>query len=405
MGAGIIAPVVKPDTILPWVAALLLAASLFSHTVALRLWLLAAGIVLAAIIVVRRRNEIRALPPIWLPFALWALWAGLSIAWSFEPGRSVKEFRNEVFYTGAALWICYVGAQARDAARVLAGVVACAALAACAISIGQFFGGLPRYPASLYSGPGNHSSALIVLMPCALMVAWYATRVRRQSWAGSAALTLAAVFFASAYTTLNRTIWLAFAVQFVLLSALLMRRGASRSIRMPIVLGVAALGACAVMLLSIQVERQAAGNATAIENDARLALWPEVMERVGERPLTGYGFGRGLLRRALQEELGDVDKYLWHAHNLFLEALVQTGVPGLLLLVLLLGATLREAWRLSCDPDDWTAACGVALLAVVAGMLVRNMTDTLLVRQNALLYWGIVGALLGLGGSRWRASS
>jgi hypothetical protein len=27
---------------------------------------------------------------------------------------------------------------------------------------------------------------------------------------------------------------------------------------------------------------------------------------------------------------------------------------------------------------------------------VRNMTDTLLVRQNALLYWGIVGALLGL---------
>ena len=81
MGARIIAPVVKPDTLLAWVAALFLAASLFSHTIALRLLLLAAGIVLASIIVARRADEIRALPPIWLPFALWALWAALSIAW------------------------------------------------------------------------------------------------------------------------------------------------------------------------------------------------------------------------------------------------------------------------------------------------------------------------------------
>jgi O-antigen ligase len=71
-------------------------------------------------------------------------------------------------------------------------------------------------------------------------------------------------------------------------------------------------------------------------------------------------------------------------------------VPGLLLLLVLLGAIVREAWRLARGPDDWALACGVALLAVVAGMLVRNMTDTLLVRQNALLYWGTVGALLGL---------
>jgi hypothetical protein len=32
----------------------------------------------------------------------------------------------------------------------------------------------------------------------------------------------------------------------------------------------------------------------------------------------------------------------------------------------------------------------------VAGMFVRNATDTLLVRQNALLYWGVAALLLGL---------
>jgi hypothetical protein len=42
---------------------------------------------------------------------------------------------------------------------------------------------------------------------------------------------------------------------------------------------------------------------------------------------------------------------------------------------------------------------------VLAGMLVRNMTDTLLVRQNALVFWGVVGLLLGLAARPWRASS
>jgi O-antigen ligase len=88
---------------------------------------------------------------------------------------------------------------------------------------------------------------------------------------------------------------------------------------------------------------------------------------------------------------------LWHAHNLFLETTVQLGLPGLALLLTLLAATMREAWRLGRTGQDVPLACGIALAAVVAGMLVRNMTDMLWVRQNALLYWGIAGALLGMG--------
>jgi len=396
VGTGIIAPVVKTDTLLAWVAALFLAACLFSHTVALRMLLLAAGIVLAGITVARHRREIRALPPIWLPFLLWALWAGLSIAWSVEPARSVKEWHNEVLYTGVALWICYVGAQARSAPRILAGVVASAALVACMAALYDFSQSLARYAAGIHGGAGNHSSALITMMPCALAVAWYQGREHRSRWTAFTALGLAALLLTSAYTALNRTIWLAFGLQFALLGILLLGRSMRRPTPRLLIIGIAVLAGCAAMILSIQAERQALGYAKALEKDSRLALWPEVVERIAERPFTGYGFGRGVLRSALQEELGNVDKYLWHAHNYFLEAMLQAGVPGLLLLLVLLGAIVREAWRLARGPDDWDLACGVALLAVVAGMLVRNMTDTLLVRQNALLYWGTVGALLGL---------
>ena len=58
------------------------------------------------------------LPSIWIPFALWAAWAALSLAWSLEPERTLKEWRNEVFYAGATLWVCFVAAQARGEARI-----------------------------------------------------------------------------------------------------------------------------------------------------------------------------------------------------------------------------------------------------------------------------------------------
>ena len=111
--------------------------------------------------------------------------------------------------------------------------------------------------------------------------------------------------------------------------------------------------------------------------------------------MLGYGFGRGILRAALREELDAGN--LWHAHNLVLDAALQSGLIGVVLLGTLLLLTLRQGWRLAHSENAIAVACGAALIAVVLGMVMRNMTDYLWVRQNALLYWGIVGVLLGLG--------
>ena len=404
MGPRIIAPEVKPETLLAWVAALFLAACLFSHTVSLRMLLLAAGIVLASVTIARERNGIRAVPQIWLPFLLWGLWAAASIAWSVEPDRSEKEWRNEVFYTGAALWICFVGAQVPKSARIFLSVVGVGALAVCAISLYSSSLGFEQYLRGLHGGPGNHSSALLTLMPCTLMAAWYG---RRSGWSRALQAlcwVLAALLAASAWTTLNRTVWLGFALQLAIIGTFLLLRGrAAWSTRARVfgaTLAVVLVAGTAAMILIIQSQREAIGVARAFEQDARFALWPEILERVRERPGTGYGFGRGLLRAELRAEFGAIDGFLWHAHNLFLEALIQLGVPGLFLFLLLLSAVLREGWRFARDSDPLRAACGVALLGVIAGMVVRNMTDSLFLRQNALLFWGVTGLLLALGSRR-----
>jgi O-antigen ligase len=388
-----------------WVSALFLASSVFGHTVALRLLLLAAAIVLAAVVVSRKKT--RGLPSIWLPFLLWGTWAALTMLWSLEPERTLKEWRNEVFYTGAALWVCYVGAQARNAIRIYAAVLATAAGTACLVALYEFPRGWDAYAAGWHGGPGDHSSALLVLMPCVAMAGWYAVRAQWPRWTLACIAALAVTMFLSGYTTLNRTIWLGFAVEFLVLGGLLLghTKPTAKRVAAAGTLAVAAVVGCGAVIMTIQTDRQALGVARAFDHDSRIALWPQVSERIAERPIAGHGFGRGMLRESLQAEFKTLDPHLWHAHNLFLEALLQTGVAGLALLVLLLAAIVRIAWRYARYGDDAVAACGIALLGVVAGMLVRNMTDFLLVRQNALLFWGVVGVLMAFGPGPWRARS
>jgi O-antigen ligase len=393
-----------------WAAAFFMAASMFGQTVALRLMLLLAGTALAAIAVARDRN-IQRLPPIWIPFAAWAAWAVLSLAWSIEPERSLKELRNEVGYAALALWLCFVGAQAREAVRIFVPILIAAAVGVCAVSLYESQLGFPEYLTGWHGGPGDHSSALLTLMPCAVMGGWYAAaRSERLRWATGLSAALATLFFASAYSTLNRTIWLGFAVQFTLLGALMLvraRRLEQGRLSLRTKLVVAAIGAGVAaggvgMMLYVHAER----SSQALE-DTRLALWPNILEHAVERPWTGYGFGRGLLRESLAKQVRglDAEANLWHAHNVFLEALVQLGLPGLILFLWVLGATIREGWRFTRNTDDGVSACGMALIAVVAGMLVRNMTDSLFVRQNALLFWGVAAVLLAWGSLKNNRSS
>src|SRR5438105_2204073 len=116
----------------PWTAALFLASTVFAHNVALRLILLALATAMTGLALARDRGSLKALPAIWLPFVAWAAWAALSLSWSLELGRSEKEFCNEVIYTGLALFVCHIGAQAKEARRVFVLAMAVADALECA---------------------------------------------------------------------------------------------------------------------------------------------------------------------------------------------------------------------------------------------------------------------------------
>jgi hypothetical protein len=166
------------------VAALFLASCVFGHTVSLRMLLLGTGLILTAIVAFQPNQDIRRLAPIWLPFLLWGAWALLSLGWSFEPDRTWKEWRNEIFFTGAALWICYVGAQAQNAPRLFLTIVSAAATLVCGVAVYEFSGSVEGYLDGWHGGPGDHSSAVLTLMPVIAMAAWYFSRPGRLRWPG-----------------------------------------------------------------------------------------------------------------------------------------------------------------------------------------------------------------------------
>lgn len=388
-----------------WCAALFLAATLFSHTVALRLILLFAGILLliAAVVQARLRGGARAIacrPPLLLPFALWAAWAALSMLWTLDPGITRKELQNEIGYAFLAYWLCFAGTQSAGSARAILGIVGLGALGVCALALVAVWLVPSGVLGSLYGGPGAFTSTLLILFPCTLMLAWYAMRKNWHRALVGLALALLPLYVLAGYAAQNRILWIGLAAQIALFALLLLVPAPSQSTLdrrgKLFVISLAALAIAGASVMAIKVHGERFGSAPrAMGQDARVALWQSVLGRIAGRPLTGSGFGRGMARHELRSELDN--PFFWHSHNQFLDTALQLGWTGLALLVLLLGWTIWLGWKVARSADDLAFACGAALVAVVVGMAIRNMTDVLWVRQSALLYWGVVGVLLAWG--------
>jgi len=123
-------------------------------------------------------------------------------------------------------------------------------------------------------------------------------------------------------------------------------------------------------------------------------------DRIAERPWAGHGYGKEILGDELARSLGDAT--LTHAHNAFASVWLQTGIVGLALFVAVLALA---AWRFAGyvrSRDDALALVGLVGLAILAGILVKNLTDDFFVRSNARFLWATIALLVAFGERRLR---
>jgi O-antigen ligase len=88
-----------------------------------------------------------------------------------------------------------------------------------------------------------------------------------------------------------------------------------------------------------------------------------------------------------------------HGHNLLLDLLLEVGIVGLALWLWLHYEIMRLAWQRARHGGEREKAWAAATVTLVIALLVKNSTNDLAVHGNALLFWALAGAALGL---TWR---
>ena len=317
----------------------------------------------------------------------------MSLATAVDPAYSLGEIKNEIGYAMAA----YLGFLTLTRTRADAGFFVMAlilgSLVLAAFALWEYFSSDSAYwnERGLAGGSGSYSTYLLALLPALL---WAGSTLRHEHrWsliAGLIALQLVVAVLAG-----QRAFWLVFALQALFALYLLRARGfialpASR---------VRAIGALAVILSALAIIGATARRDTiGWTQDPRLTTWPAVAARILERPLTGKGFGREIMKKAYPDLLSRKYPAVWHAHNLFLNYGMSMGIPGMIAIVLLFFALLRKFWNMSRAEDRVVAMAGICGVLLVVGVVARNLTNDFFQRDLALLFWSIAGMLLGYAG-------
>lgn len=339
-------------------------------------------------------------------FAFWCLWSTSSLAWSVDPEYSAGQLRREVGWTLVAVLIFAVASRdARSWRRLVATMLL--AFACLAVLSGALMLAAPQpWDASLYhGGVGQWSTFLVLVAPLTLtLLADPPTGFANGNRSLLAALALIVLLLGAARASDNRMVWIALAVVFATASLLGGLRWHATWRRKPLrwLLPIACLLVALGMLFTTTAREKAQHNfppetsvAQTLAGDPRIALWNYTVERLRERPWLGFGFGRTIIGDELRAALHD--PLLAHAHNVFVSQWLQTGAIGFAGLCALLATLLWRYLAWVRSDDDATAVLGIVGAALVAGFIVKNLTDDFLFGSNAKEFWAFNAMLLGYG--------
>jgi O-antigen ligase len=350
-----------------------------------------------------------------VPWLTWLAFAAASIGWSALPDVSFQAFRSDQFYPFVIFLVSFVlmrtlGGRLAVTIGTAAGTVLCLAAMFAAASLGIDPDAAAPQPGVLgwlawKAGDVTDSSTYVAFIAVPLYLILLTAQRRWARWTAAAWLVaFAAIGFLSESRTLVATLFVSF-VGFLMALGIL--RGALRwrPVVMIVVVGLIASAVCIEIISRVRLPGpQPTDRIVAVDmiaTDSRPAIWAAYLELAQKRPWFGVGLGRSVPSRAYGLEndpaLRRIDAQAWsHAHNVLLDLVLQVGVIGLALWIWLHVEILRLAWQRVRSGDDREKAWGAAAVALVLALLMKNSTNDLTVYGNAILFWALLGAMLGL---------
>ena len=358
--------------------------------------------------VVRGRAALRPhrIPrPMAIAGACWIALSVASLAWSDNPRYSWQEIQRELMYSTLAFTVFLYGTRDdRDLRRGIKAALVAALLLGFFEWVRFIFPGVPlgnKYQAA----QGSFSTLLVLVAPLLVIVAW-----RAPDGMGTAPRTVAilgAAIVVVGFAAENRMLWIALMVD--LIAAYVMYRrsaGAKAGARLRRAL-VTSLAAVALLLGATSAYKtllyypQADSPVDSLAFDARPMVWASALPPLVERPWFGHGFGREIVGPVIERgvlQRGGASIPIHHAHNVFFDVLLQSGIAGCALFMALLASLALAFVRLSARRD--TLPLAIAGIAMIAGFIVKNMTDDFYYRPSSLVFWALSGLLLGAARAR-----
>jgi O-antigen ligase len=363
-----------------------------AHATGLRNTLAAAIAGWAAMLLARSRVN----PPLRMVAGAWLTITAASALWSPDWTVTLKSVLYDVAIPLGVFYAAYFVARLRGSSTSIYVAMALGMAFLSTITLFAYIHGqsamlITRAPtgfAYYYPGSGVASTLALYALPCALLMVSDADRSAR--WTGYVSI---ACILGVGLGSSNRMFWLAL-VAVVAVYALW--QWWSFSVRRRLLLSLA-LAVCVLVAIVASMHLSVVRGPYEDAGNDRLNLWDTWSQLASDAPLLGYGFGKRVISKAGGERVAEIlvtrdSDRLSHAHNLLINVLLQAGVVGLAVFLLLLGSLLRCAFR---PLDTAGVRIGGALAALVAAMLAKNMTDDLMDNAVVVAFWLYAGHFLG----------
>jgi len=364
-----------------------------AHTESIRSFAMGipAGLWIIKAILCRRFLFMRT--PLDLPILLFTLVAGLSVVTAVDPRYSLQEFIGE-WILGICLFYLAVNNIRPEQVKYILGALLVGNVIMVAYGIIDFFrqGGIlfdyKVRAGSLHSGMGTFGTYLSTIIPFILVGSFFVGNPRLSL----AILILFSLNIFALILNFSLGAWVAIFALCVVVGFKFLHRKVVFSILFFLLIGI--------FFLFPNSSRPFYHRFTDFTEgpdayNTRWALTKFSLEKIKENPIRMIGFGQ----RSFTKEYNEfVQKYknlpMWHAHNIFLNIALQTGLQGLILFCFLLYQLLSYCHeKAKVEGNPLRKFYLTAAIMMVITFLVRNLSDDFFKDDSALLFWLLSGII------------
>jgi len=238
---------------------------------------------------------------------------------------------------------------------------------------------------SVFGNPNILAEYLIMITPISIALFWQAKSMFKKFLFLLTSLLLTGTLV----LTFSRGGWLGFAFGIFIFILLVEKR-------LLLLLIPISLGAINFLPPTILNRILSIANFADSSNNYRIRIWKITLDIIKDYLPTGVGFGYIPFKQTFETYIRTMPAY--HSHNTYLETLAEMGIPGIVVLILLIFIIYKYSIKtLVKGEDKWTKVISAGILSGISALLMHGAVENVLYLPKIIItFWTLVSFLLVL---------